>query len=515
MSQKQKIDYVYINRDQEEPESPESIDNDEIDLGQLFHTIWAGRGLIAGIALALCLLVCIYFGMRFLGFTGHSLQDIQLRFTFNGAEKGLYPNKTRFQLSDVISNQTLNVVYEKFKLSDSGLSQTDFVENISIQPAAVNRKFIDAKYKDRLNSKGLTQTEIEKLETAYKLELDTASRRSAILSYTSYKQDVIPEQLIEKILFDIPSTWSRLAINEHGVLDLPVMSVSTISIAELKDEEYTIGSALILDSIVRLTESLEILEKNKRIALVRDPQTGLTIKDLKHQLQTFNNYRLEPLNTLISTKNAYRDLSSVRIFLESKSQSLQDELDKTVQKAAIYQAAYAEHTISSKNLDASLQSPAGTNTEIGDAFIGQVLKLGNEVSESKYRQKLTEEQINLKLRAEDIIAEITLLERQLASLSKTNNDPESVSVADLYNKTVDNFSGLTDSYNTLMELARAHALSNNGALVEILNSNAVVTAFDKIQLKRVIKIAIIALILGAMIGCFIVLMLKVNKQYKK
>ena len=516
MSDKQATDRIYINTDDVQLEQTRS---DEIDLSQLFQKIWAGRGLIVGISLALCLLAGIFFGVRFLGFNGHKVHDIQLRFSFNGAEKALYPNKTPFRLSDIISSQTLKITYEKYNLKDSGLKQSDFSNNISIHPAAVNRDFINAKYKNRLNTKNISQAEIETLENAYKLELSSASHRSAVLSYTSYDQSAIPDELIEKILFDIPVVWSKLAITEHGVLDLPVISINAMNIGDLKNEEYIIGTARIRDNIKLLTDSLNVLKKNERLALVRAPESGLTIKDLNNQLQTFNNYRVEPLNTLITAQQTYRDLATVKTFFDSKLQALQDNLNKTLQKAAIYQTAFNEHIKTSKSLGANLKSPTGTRTEIGDDFFGQLLKLSDEASESKYRQKLTEEQINLKLEAEDIKTEISILERQLSGLNKTpkkaeattNNTTKEATVSQ-YNKTIADFSKLINNYNQLMELSRKHALSNNGSLFEALDSEANVESFNSVQLKRVIIMTTIALIIGAMIGVFISLLRKTKSQ---
>jgi hypothetical protein len=489
----------------------DTIDADEIDLTQLFQKIWSGRGIIAAVSLAFFLIVGIFFGLRFLSFTGHNTHEIQLRFTFNGTEKGQYPNKTQFRLSDIVSSQTLHIIYEKYNLKGSGLAQTDFINNISIRPAAINRAFIDAKYKSRLGGKGLSQTEIAELENAYQLELAAASHRAAILTYTSYQHSVIADALIEKILFDIPAIWSRLAINEHGVLDLPVISVNAMHINTLKDEEYAIGTARIRDNILLLTASLDLLGSNERIALVRDPQSGLTVQDLNTQLQTFKNYRLEPLNTLITSQQAYRNQTTVKIFLESKLQSFQDQLDKTLQKASIYNTAFKEHSKSSINLGAGLRSPTAT-TEIGDTFFAHLLKLGDEVSASKYRQELTAEYIRLKLKAEDIKIEITLLNRQLRGIKKPIKKSTTIIIDEIYEKTIAEFLALSHSYSQLMTLARIHALSNNGSLFEALNNKASITSFNKIQLKRVITTAIVALIIGAMMGIFIALLRKTNPQ---
>ena len=187
---------------------------------------------------------------------------------------------------------------------------------------------------------------------------------------------------------------------------------------------------------------------------------------------------------------------------------LQDRLNKILQKAAIYKTAYDEHAKVSSNLGAGLKSPSATKTEIGDTFFAHLLKLGDEVSESKYRQTLTQEQIDLKLKAEDIKTEIVLITRQLKGLKKPQKVTAGISIAEIYDKTINDFSNLIHSYDQLMELARKHALSNNGALFETVNSEAEITSINKIQLKRVLISIIVALIVGGMIGTFISLLRK-------
>jgi len=490
------------------------VENDEIDIGQLIKTIWSGRGLILGVSLGFFLLVGIFFGIRFLGFDVHRTQDIQISFPFNGAEKGQYPNGTSFQLSDIISSQILSIVYEKQKLSDSGVSLEDFTNSIAIQPDAIDREFIDTKYKARLSAKNLSQAEIEELESSYKAELTTASHRSAIISYNYSKYDRIPPQLISKILFDIPDTWANIAVNQHGVLTPPVVDKKALTdVNQLQKEDFLIGTALMRSDINTILSTSGLITSNERLALIRDPISGLSLVGLINRLNKFDTYSLEPLKNIITYDNIYRNRVQTARFIRSRLETLTDNLELINRKISIYLIAYQETLAASRNYGVGLQLPKGTQTEaqLGDAFLGQLLKLGDELSESTFRKYLLEEQIKYKLQAEDLNTEIIKVKRQLAGIKKTNNGSQKATLThEPYDKAVEEFMSLMDDYDRIIKVIQQHVLTNKGALYESLNSTARVTNFSEIQIKRIIVFALVALIVGGMVGVFIALTRKAS-----
>ncbi len=487
-----------------------AFENDEIEIGQLINTIWSGRGLILGVALGFLLLVGIFFGSRFLISSEHRTQDIQISFPFSGAEKGEYPNGTGFQLSDIISSQVLSVVHEKQKLSEMGISLEGFTNNISIRPAAIDREFIDKKYKTRLSTEDLSQAEIEELESGYKAELTIANHRAALLSYSYGSRDLISSQQIGQILFDIPETWASITVNEHGVLTPPVIDIRALSSAEeLRNVDFLIGITLMKGDTKAMLTASNLVVGNDRLSRIHDPVSGLSIIGLVHRLQKFDQFHLEPALNLISSKNIYRNAAYIEVFLNSSLQMLTDQLNAIEKKVAIFSNAYQETLAASRNFGTGLQLPRGTTTEtqIGDAFLGQLLKLGDELSESTFRQYLLEHQIKLKTQAEDMNVEIVQLKRQLAGLKINGHELED-STFEPYEKAVEEFMTLVVDYDNIINLVRNHVLSNTGALYESMNSTARVSSFDKIQMKRIIKLALVAWILGGMVGVFITLMRK-------
>ena len=253
---------------------------------------------------------------------------------------------------------------------------------------------------------------------------------------------------------------------------------------------------------------------NERLSLIQDPISGRSVVGFGSRLEKFIQYRLEPFRALIITKNIYRDVDSIDNFLKSRRQTLEDQTNEIDRNISIFSNAYRENLLASRDYGIELQLPTGTQTEtqIGDGFLGQLLKLGDELSESTFRQYLLEEQIKLKFQKEEIITEIIKVKRQIFSQDFENGGIKSTSEYEPYEAIVKEFSSLIDDYGKVVGLVQKYVLSNNGALYESLNSTARVTNFDKIQLKRVIMAALVALILGGMVGTFITLLRKAGRS---
>lgn len=486
--------------------APSKQQNTAISLASLLVIIWSGKKLISILALGLFIVSSVFFSSRFYSPGSNQYHTVQLQFTFAGAEKGLYPNGTQFNFSDITSAQVLKSVYNKYPLINQQLSLEQFMGKFIIHPAVIQRSAIEARYRDELNSGQLSQTEISALEKTYKTELSTRSQRSASLSYLSNSPEPLERELIEKILIDIPLIWSRLAINQSGALDLPIISQSSMDLARLNSQEYEIGLALIHDYKKLLKNSLSILNQNQNAELILDPETGLSLRDLNNQLDRFETYQLNTLDKLVTNQHAFKDLKITKAFLLSKLQSLQDRLRNIRHKADIYKAAYQEHSQLSDNFRANFQPLSGTNTELGDAFVSQLVKLGKKISESKFRQQLIDQQITLTLKAEDLKAEITLLKRKLSGLNEHKvNSSAQININDLYLKAINKFIEISNHYTKLTTIAKFHNLSGRDSLFELLENEAITTSMNLIQFQRTATAGLVALLVGAMFGVLIVL----------
>jgi len=478
----------------------------ETSLKSLAHTIWSGKKLISILSLCLFLIASSFYSSHFYSLSGSQSHTIQLQFTFPGAEKGLYPNDTQFNLSDIISAQVLEPIYKKYPQINQSLSLQAFMGNFIIHPAAIKRSAIEAKYRNKLEAESLSQTEISTLENAYKTELSTSSQRSAYLSYQSHTSESIKPHLIEKILLEIPFSWSRLAINQNGVLDLPITNTLSMDLNKLNNEEYTLGLALIQDYIEQLKNSLSILNRSHNAELIQDPETGLNLRSLNNQLERFESYQLNTLDKLVTNQHAFKDLKSTKAFLLSRLESLQDRLHNTLSKAQIYKIAYQEHTQLSGRHRAYFRPVSGTSTELGDAFISQLVKLGKKISESEYRQQLTSMEIALTLKAEDLKTEITLVKRKLSGINEHSENsltPENIN--NLYLKATNKFIEISKRYTRLADIAKHHKLPEGNSLFELIENKVSTTSMNLIQFQRTAMAGFVALLIGVMLGVLIVL----------
>ncbi len=482
-------------------------DDDEIRLADLVRVVWRGRGVIAGTMIACMLAVASFYGMRFLTVPSFNEYSISIRFAFDGAEKGEYPNGSPFLLSDILSTRIVSQVFKEFELDKTGLTTEEFSSRLTIQPLAINRMFIDARFKERLGVKGLSRAEVEDLEQAYTLELNAAVRGAAALRYIAPSRDPIPRTLIEKILFRIPEVWSTIAVKEQGVLDLPVTTAHSFNIDMLNDLEYVTAVALVRDDLRRMDESLKRLGEDDRLALIRDKVEGRNLFDLRKDIDTLLRYQVEPTAQLVTSLGLVRNRAVASNFLESRLQEINDRVEEMGRMSRVYQdALQAQSQASAVGVYPTMPAGGGVQTQLGDQFLGQLMKLGDQISESQYRQSLLDSRIDLDLKMQTYLTDERIFRRQLDQInSTTDKSQESNQSGDAMaslERLFRDFAGITGSYGDLLESARTHALSSTRSLYELMQGNVRASETSMTQLRKLGMLVVLGAFVGGIFGVF-------------
>lgn len=211
-------------------------------------------------------------------------------FTFPQSEKGKYPNGSDFSVSDLVNRTVLESVWRENKLESQGMSLADLEAAVSIVPYADNEMFIRSKYQGMLARKNLSTADISSMERDFRLELEGHAKKNALLSLTLPFSSSISGSLAIKIIRDIPETWSKQAIQQLGVVSMPVADGEAV-----KDEVLKKGSPFqIVDYFYKSADGLA-LTLNRISAYpggdtLKDPETGLSVEDLKHQVAELNRY---------------------------------------------------------------------------------------------------------------------------------------------------------------------------------------------------------------------------------
>lgn len=351
-------------------------------------------------------------------------------FTFPQSEKGKYPSGAPFSINDLISRSVLETVWKENNLASQGLSLQAFSDAVSIVPSADNEHFIRAKYQGMLARKNLTTADIAAMERDYRIELETQSKKTALLTLTLPFSSSISGSFAKKVVSDIPKTWSKQAIQQLGVVSIPIAESESV-----KDEILKKGSPFqIVDYFYKSADSLNIALS--RIAAhpggetLKDPESGLGIEDLKRRVADLNRYWILDFDNYVQQRNQASeiDIRSAEIRLKE----LQDKRLEYMAEAKTYRISLVDYDSirqSSGNTDSGVRNPQnGSALQIQGDAVQKLIDLGTQNKDSEFRQDLVKKRVDAELRANAMDQEIMRLDRRIAAAKrgaqKSTIDPE-------------------------------------------------------------------------------------------
>lgn len=351
-------------------------------------------------------------------------------FTFPQSEKGKYPNGSDFSVSDLVNRTVLESVWRENKLESQGMSLADLEAAVSIVPYADNEMFIRSKYQGMLARKNLSTADISSMERDFRLELEGHAKKNALLSLTVPFSSSISGSLAIKIIRDIPETWSKQAIQQLGVVSMPVADGEAV-----KDEVLKKGSPFqIVDYFYKSADGLA-LTLNRISAYpggdtLKDPETGLSVEDLKHQVAELNRYWVLDFDNYVQQRNQASeiDIRSAEIRLKE----LQEKKQEYLAEAKTYKLALADYDALKQSQ--SLNDPVSRNQQNasgmqlqGDA-LQKLIDIGGQNKDSEFRQEMVKKRVDADLKANAMDQEIMRLDRRILAArkvaSKSAVDPE-------------------------------------------------------------------------------------------
>lgn len=438
-----------IVQQQNSPESyrPDSRPDDEIDLRELVRAIWDTR--MPVLLSVLGFAVLFWLGVMALGARSGLLYswDAEIQFTFNGVSDGQYPDETPFTPNDLLSPVIVQRVYEQNDLESQGLSLSNFSNALSISAHAPTRQFIVQRFRQELQRGGSSSTEINQIEQRFAQALERASRSYAILTLDLRDglmptTSVLNDQMVRKVLLDIPRVWAKYMTEEAGVFaeDLRLYSAQAIegSVLGLMDE--IVSADIIKSKFLLLRSNIEAIEELYNSGTVRDPETGLRLGDIEAQADWLENFVLEEARaTLVGGSVASNPDATMRFF-RGRTEQLSRQRDLLLQRAARVEEALQSYNqgsgggTSGGGMGGSLGLPedlrGGTTIpQFGSDFLDRLVELGGDSGDVLFRQELTRERLDYHLEAADLQAEISRLQ-QLSEMIIDQQDANQAEFSD-------------------------------------------------------------------------------------
>jgi len=357
----------------------------------------------------------LFIAYALLSFNPSTYYSEVLGVNFPQAAQGKYPNGSTFSASDIVSNTVLESVWTNNRLADRGIKLQTFQNSVSAIPYSGEMEFINVKYKGLLAQKNLSRTDIEKLESDYKAEIDQASSKNIKLILDTHG-DNYDSALAGKVLNDVAAAWSKAAIEKLGVSRAPSLDGVVLDDAMKTASPYLVLNYL-NDLIFKAQSTVLAMQADVNGNSYRDSETGLNLAGAFAKLHQISDYQIDQVDAYVAIHAKPSDAE--RLQTRYKLQDLQDMRSQLMQKAESTRKALADYTnASNQNTSNEAKARAGNSGDSsglqfnGDA-ITKLFSLATESKDAEYRQKLTTERIVLEGRAANLSTQITKLERRI------------------------------------------------------------------------------------------------------
>jgi len=330
--------------------------------------------------------------------------SLAFRLDFEGADKGTYPNGTKFSSAEINATPILLKVYDINKISRF-VKFKEFARSVFVLQSSGDQEAMARFYRTRLSDPRLTPIDRERIEREYALKIASLSKSEYTINYLhSDKRKPVPEIVIRKALHDVLREWAEFVSTEQHVLEyrVTILSPSMVASSRIEDANPIIAAEILRATIQRILANIEELKAVPSSELIRSKPEGLSLADISIRLDELTRFRLEPLVHSLAVARLDDRPSTIQ-FLET--QLAYDERMLSARKRhaeAILNALtmYTNGEVAAERTDtpsagsrAETRSRAQGDSEtvmpqLNDTFIDRLVQLTSSAADKDYRQSL-------------------------------------------------------------------------------------------------------------------------------
>ena len=372
-------------------------DDGSVDLRPYFqmlrtHRKTALRFLFA--AVALFLVLCFFF---LLLSPKERVAESRIRFLFEGAEEGKYPNGDLFSPLEPISTVVLQEVYGTNDLKRF-LPFEQFKKGFTVLQRNLEREKLDADYKARLGDPKMTSVERDRLIREYRERVAALRSAEYSLIYSQqYALSTIPSETLRKVMVDVVSVWARNADLKKGALSYRISVFSpkmvTAQLA-VKGGDPVIALDILRNHVQKVVRNIDQIMNLPGAAFVQDEKEGEKLIDIRNRLMEMERFQINPLIGRVRSQGITRDPAGTMSYLEN--QLFQLNLQR---RAAQERVQLLESSLKSYLQERGSVSPEGSAAsgsvsavipQVNADFFDKVMEIGQKTSDLEYRKSITE-----------------------------------------------------------------------------------------------------------------------------
>ncbi|MGE3341946.1 MAG: hypothetical protein AB7L71_00820 [Vicinamibacterales bacterium] len=446
--------------------------------------IWDRRRMVAA---GLAVVTLLYFVAASVAYTrapSNLSAQVEVRFTFEGADRRQYPNGTPFSRADLLNTSVLAEVYRINDL-ERYLPFEQFRESLFVFESNVALELLGYEYQARLSDTRLPPVERSRIETEFKQKRDSQSVPQIFLRFILPEQRAsIPRPVVEKVLNDILVEWATQVQTQQGHLlfQLDLLTPNVVRQDTINTKTSLIRYDLLRRHVGRTLAQLSTVGQLPGASTIRVGTERLSLTDLSTNLADLLEFQLNPLMRRgLTSSLTPSDVQFNVLYLQDRLLELQRtrqtaETRRTQLQAALEAFAADERPAGGPGGDAT----GSVSTQLSDSFLDRLIDLAGQSGAMEYRRSLTDRIIQAGEQALAVDQDIAFYQESLRLLreggGRTRSDappPEDVSKAfdEIQAKVIETLTLTGEAYERISQAA----LNPNGTLYSVVGPFSVST----------------------------------------
>ena len=372
-------------------------DDGSVDLRPYFqmlrtHRKTALRFLFA--AVALFLVLCFFF---LLLSPKERVTESRIRFLFEGAEEGKYPNGDLFSPLEPISTVVLQEVYGTNDLKRF-LPFEQFKKGFTVLQRNLEREKLDADYKARLGDPKMTSVERDRLIREYRERVAALRSAEYSLIYSQqYALSTIPSETLRKVMVDVVSVWARNADLKKGALSYRISVFSpkmvTAQLA-VKGCDPVIALDILRNHVQKVVRNIDQIMNLPGAAFVQDEKEGEKLIDIRNRLMEMERFQINPLIGRVRSQGITRDPAGTMSYLENQLFQLNLQRRAAQERVQLLEASLKSYLQERGSVSPEGSAASGSVSavipQVNADFFDKVMEIGQKTSDLEYRKSITE-----------------------------------------------------------------------------------------------------------------------------
>ena len=326
---------------------------------------------------------------------------VGVRLLFDGADRGRYPNGTRFSAEDIISQPVLRELYASSEVARRA-PFPDFASSFFVARSSRDLELVHRAYRARLADTSLSPVDRTRLEEEYRTRLAAAGGEPELL--VGFRQASsgphFTDEEIRNLLDGALRVWVASADRIQGVFryDIDVPGPSTFDASALPDLELLVGLDGLRWALERQLESLDEMASVPGALGTVIGEERVSSDELRGAITDLLQLRVRPALALGVSGGMAQDTGDVAAYFEMRSAETARRRRSLASRIDGMRRTLADYSTPLGSSAGSAPAPRESTTlmpQMNDAFLDRLFALAGSANDVKFRQDLTESLMRL------------------------------------------------------------------------------------------------------------------------